>query len=234
MNRFQLVAFDLDGTLVDSAPDLACAVDLMAEELGVTAPGLTQVRAWVGDGVRRLVQRALTGTGGDQPPAEVYQRGMQAFRRHYRRHLADASALYPGAREALDELRAAGVTLACITNKSAEFTGPLLSALDLQRYFAVVVSGDTLAERKPSAVPLLHAAHNLQMTPARSCMVGDSANDIRAARAAGFRAAAVSYGYGDSTELAGAGPDTMLASLAQLPAWLAEQGTGLAGRAARR
>ena len=234
MNSIRLVAFDLDGTLVDSAPDLARAVDLMAQELGVTPPNLAQVRDWVGDGVRRLVKRALSGACDNEPPADLYQRGMEAFRRHYREHLADHTQFYPGARETLDELCAAGMQLACITNKSAEFTKPLLHALGINNYFAVVLSGDTLAQRKPDPAPLLYAARSERIAPAQSCMVGDSANDIRAARAAGFLAVAVSYGYGDTAELAAAGPNATMDSLARLPAWLAEQGTGLAGRAASR
>jgi phosphoglycolate phosphatase len=234
MNSIQLVAFDLDGTLVDSMPDIARAVELMARKLGVTPPGMVQVREWVGDGVRRLMKRALTGTRDGEPPAELYRRGMESFRHHYREHLADESRLYPGARAVLDELRAAGVRLACITNKSGEVTAPLLQALDLGGYFAVVLSGDSLAQRKPDPEPLLHAARSLQVAPAQSCMVGDSANDIRAARAAGFRAVAVNYGYDNPAELAAAEPDVVLDSLAGLPDWLAKQGAGLAGRAASR
>lgn len=234
MDSIRLVAFDLDGTLVDSAPDLARAVDRMAQELGVIPPGLAQVRSWVGDGVRRLVKRALTGEHDGDPPAALYQRGMESFRRHYREHLADESKFYPGAHAVLDQLRTAGMQLACITNKSAEFTGPLLQALRIRDYFAVVLSGDSLEQRKPDPAPLLHASSSLRVAPAMSCMVGDSANDIRAARAAGFLAVAVNYGYGDAAELTAAGPDAVLDSLTRLPAWLAKQGTGLADRAASR
>ena len=234
MSAIRLLAFDLDGTLVDSAPDLACAVELMARELHVAPPGVAQVRSWLGDGVRRLVKRALTGTRSGEPPAELYQRGLQAFHRHYREHLADESKLYPGVREVLEHLAAAGMPLACITNKSEEFTTPLLRALRLDAIFAAVVSGDTLPQRKPDPAPLLYAAQSLRLGPAQSCMVGDSANDVRAARSAGFRAVAVSYGYGDALELATAGPDVVLESLMQLPAWLAEQPAGVAGRAASR
>lgn len=234
MAPIQLVAFDLDGTLVDSVPDIARAVDLMAQELDIAPPGLGQVRGWVGDGVRRLVKRALTGERNGEPDTELYRRGMESFRRHYREHLADESRLYPGAREVLDDLRASGVQLACITNKSAEFTGPLLRALGIRDYFAVVLSGDSLEQRKPDPAPLLHAARSLRIPPAQCCMVGDSVNDIRAAHAAGFRAVAVTYGYGDPAELAAAVPDVRLDSLSALPTWLVQQEAGLAGRAASR
>lgn len=234
MNVIKLVAFDLDGTLVDSAPDLAHAVDLMARELGVAPPDLEQVRGWVGDGVRRLVKRAMTNAHDGEPPAEQYRRGMESFLRHYREHLADETRLYPGAREVLNELRAADVQLACITNKAQEFTTPLLQALGLRDYFGVVLCGDSLEQRKPDPAPLLHAARSLRTAPAQSCMVGDSVNDIRAARAAGFRALAVSYGYGVAAELAAAGAEALLDALTALPAWLTRQSPGLADSTASR
>lgn len=234
MAPIQLLAFDLDGTLVDSVPDIARAVDLMAQELGLPPPDVGKVRIWVGDGVRRLVKRALTGEHDAEPPEELYQHGMESFRRHYREHLADATRLYPFALEVLNGLRSAGTQLACITNKSAEFTEPLLQTLGLRDYFGVVLSGDSLERRKPDPLPLLHAARTLRVAPTQSCMVGDSVNDMRAARAAGFRAVAVTYGYGNAAELATTAPDARLDSLAALPAWLAGQPAGLAGRAASR
>lgn len=234
MAAIRLLAFDLDGTLVDSVPDIARAVDLMACELGLPPPGVGKVRIWVGDGVRRLVKRALTGEHDAEPAEDLYRRGMESFRRHYREHLADATRLYPFAFEVLNGLRSAGTQLACITNKSAEFTEPLLQKLGLRAYFGVVLSGDSLEKRKPDPLPLLHAARSLHIAPAQSCMVGDSVNDIRAAHAAGFRAVAVAYGYGNPAELATAAPDARLDSLAALTAWLAQQDTGLAARAASR
>lgn len=232
MSAIRLVTFDLDGTLVDSVPDLAVAIDLACSDLALRVPGAVKVRQWVGDGVRRLVKRALTGTENGEPAAPLFQHGMQLFRRYYREHLSDHTRLYPGVREVLDRLRAQGLQLACVTNKSQEFTGPLLEALDLSRYFGAVVSGDTLAERKPSPVPLLHVAEALAIAPTSACMVGDSANDMRAARAAGFVPVAVSYGYGSAADVAATGPETLLASLPELPAWLATRERTLEGRAA--
>lgn len=234
MTAIRLVAFDLDGTLVDSVPDLAVAIDLVCRDLALPLPGAVAVRQWVGDGVRRLVKRALTGGADDEPDTHLFQRGMVLFRRYYRAHLSDHTRLYPGARAVLDELYASGLRLACVTNKSGEFTAPLLEALDLQRYFGAVVSGDTLAARKPDPEPLLHAARTLGVAPAAACMVGDSANDMRAARAAGFLPLAVSYGYGNAAEVAAVGPETLLGSLPELPPWLAAHERTLAGRAASR
>ncbi|HEX5340736.1 MAG TPA: phosphoglycolate phosphatase [Gammaproteobacteria bacterium] len=226
MPLIEFVAFDLDGTLVDSVADIAWAVDRMAGEMDMPPPGFDKVREWVGDGVRRLVKRALTGERNAEPDAELYQRAFEAFRRAYHAHLAVGTQLYPGAREVLEQLQHSGIGLACITNKAAEFTAPLLDALELKRYFAVVLSGDSLARRKPDPLPLLHAARQLGVAPARSCMVGDSRNDVLAARAAGFRAVAVRHGYGGDL-LVDSAPDAVLDSLTELPSLLERWAPGL-------
>lgn len=215
----RLAAFDLDGTLVDSMPDIAWAVDQMSRSLGLPPPGLEQVRSWVGDGVRRLVKRALTGLRDGEPETELFERGFETFRSAYHGHLAVATRLYPGAREVLDQLRDSGIALACITNKAAEFTEPLLEALAMRHYFGVVLCGDSLAHRKPDPLPLLHAARRLGVLPADACMVGDSHHDILAARAAGFRSAGVRHGYGGDL-LLDSHPDAVLDSLTGLPALL--------------
>ncbi|MGH8279630.1 MAG: phosphoglycolate phosphatase [Gammaproteobacteria bacterium] len=234
MAALRLVVFDLDGTLIDSVPDLAVTVDLMCRELAVHVPGAGKVRQWVGDGVRRLVKRALTGSEAGEPEVSLYRRGMQLFQRFYLEHLSEHTRPYPEVRAVLDRLQGEGFALACVTNKSGEFTGPLLEALDLRRYFGVVVSGDTLAERKPSPLPLLYVSGKLAVAPAAACMVGDSANDIRAAHAAGFVPVAVSYGYGNPVEVAAAGPEIVLATLDELPPWLAAHAPTLAARTASR
>ncbi|MGH8307431.1 MAG: phosphoglycolate phosphatase [Gammaproteobacteria bacterium] len=232
MSSIQLVAFDLDGTLVDSMPDIAHAVDSMVRELGLSPPDIGAVRTWVGDGVRRLVERALIGSRDCEPDAKLYRRGFEAFRRAYAGHMAVDTRVYPGAREVLDRLQDAGIHMACITNKSAEFTEPLLNALNLRDYFGVVLSGDSLAQHKPDPLPLLHAARHFKIAPSQACMVGDSRNDLLAARSAGFRAIGVRYGYGGG--LADLKPDAMLDSLTELPPLLEKWGAGLAGDSGRR
>ncbi|MGH8371391.1 MAG: phosphoglycolate phosphatase [Gammaproteobacteria bacterium] len=226
MPVIKLVAFDLDGTLVDSVPDIAWAVAQMSIALDLPPPGLDQVSSWVGDGVRWLVKRALTGSRDGEPEAELFERGFEAFRSAYHGHLAVATRLYPDAREVLEQLRRSGIALACITNKAAEFTEPLLEALAMRSYFGVVLCGDSLTQRKPDPLPLLHAARQLGVIPAQSCMVGDSRNDILAARAAGFRSVGVQHGYGGDLLLDSA-PDAVLASLAELPALLERWTTGV-------
>ncbi|MGB9430022.1 MAG: phosphoglycolate phosphatase [Gammaproteobacteria bacterium] len=232
MSCIQLIAFDLDGTLVDSAPDIARAVDSMCRELKAAPPAAGNVREWMGDGVRRLVKRALTGQPDGEPEAALYQRGFETFRRAYRAHLAVETRVYPGARETLEQLLAAGMYLACITNKSAEFTEPLLAALQLRSYFGLVLSGDSLAHRKPDPLPLLRAARHFEVEPAQACMVGDSRNDLLAAQSARFIAVGVHYGYGE--DLSDLKPDAVLNSLAELPPLLQSWNTGLASASINR
>jgi len=225
----KLVAFDLDGTLVDTEPDIAWAVDRMMRELGLPMPGAEQVRRWVGDGATRLIKRALTGSEDGEPDVGLLKRGLDLFRRAYAEHVYVDSRLYPGTRQALDTL-VGHYRLACITNKPGQFTAPLLEAVRLDGYFDLVLSGDTLAALKPDPLPLRHAAEHFSLTPAACCMVGDSRNDVLAARAAGFRAVALSHGYHQGEDLIALGAEALFDSIVELPTWLA----GLAGAAATR
>ncbi|RME33575.1 MAG: phosphoglycolate phosphatase [Gammaproteobacteria bacterium] len=211
----QAILFDLDGTLVDSVPDLACCIDRMLLELGLSPAGEEKVRQWVGDGAERLVARALTGELEGEPDPELFRRAFDLFSRCYLEQTGN-SRLYPGAREALERLGEAGLRLGCVTNKRTRFTLPLLEALGIDRHFDIVVCGDTLEEKKPHPAPLLHAVRNLESAPPASLMVGDSANDITAARAAGMPVAAVTYGYYRGGHVGEARPDHLLDNLLEL------------------
>ncbi|HLW74737.1 MAG TPA: phosphoglycolate phosphatase [Gammaproteobacteria bacterium] len=220
----KLIAFDLDGTLVDSAPDIVRAVDVTLKELGLPAPGGDRVMEWVGDGVTRLLKRALTGEKDGEPDPRKLEQVLTVFRRAYGAALHVHSELYPGTLETL-ELLHGHLRLVCITNKSAQFTEPLLASLGIRGYFDMVVSGDTLAVLKPDPRPLLHAAEAFAVPPKHCCMVGDSRNDILAAKAAGFHAVAVSHGYHQGADLKGLGAEALLDSLVELPGWLASART---------
>jgi len=185
----KMILIDVDGTLVDSVPDLAYCVDEMMQAIGRPAYG-----EWVGNGVERLVRRALIGQLDGEPEEEEFQRAYPIFLELYAENTSKRSLLYPGIQEGLDWLKAQGYTLGCVTNKAAQFTLPLLRDLGVHDYFGLVVAGDTLPKKKPDPLPLLHAAEHFGVAPADSLMVGDSVSDVKAARAAGFNIVCMSYG----------------------------------------
>jgi phosphoglycolate phosphatase len=216
MKQPKMILIDVDGTLVDSVPDLAFCVDAMMAHLGRPAKGESEVRNWVGNGVERLVRRALTGTLDGEPDEADYQRAYPIFLGLYRENTSERSHLYPGVREGLDYLKASGYPLGCVTNKAAQFTEPLLDDLGVRGYFDIVVSGDTLPLKKPDPMPLLHAAAHFGVEPADALMVGDSVSDVKAARAAGFAIVCMSYGYNHGRDIREARPDAVLDSLIQI------------------
>jgi phosphoglycolate phosphatase len=211
-----MILIDVDGTLVDSVPDLAYCVDAMMDLLGRPSCGEVQVRNWVGNGVERLVRRALSGTLDGEPPEADFACAYPVFLDLYSRNTSKRSCLYPGVREGLDILKAAGYPLGCVTNKAAQFTEPLLRDLGIHDDFAIVISGDTLSRKKPDPEPLLHAAGFFGVAPQSSLMIGDSISDVRAARAAGFRIVCVSYGYNHGMDIRDARPDAVIDSLSDI------------------
>lgn len=194
MIRRTAVVFDLDGTLVDSAPDLAAATDHALGRHGRAPVGLEGVRVMVGDGARALLQRGFEATGG-MPDEATFQQAFDDFMAWYGVHLADTSRAFPGVRETLTELKARGCTLAVCTNKSEAFSRTLLSKLGLQPFFAAIVGGDTLPTRKPDAGHLLGTLQRIAQPARRAVIIGDSTNDVKAAKNAGVPAIAVSFGY---------------------------------------
>ncbi len=221
--RPALVLIDLDGTLIDSVPDLTFCVDQMMLKLGRPPCGELAVRNWVGNGVERLVSRALTGSLDGRPGAEDFARAYPMFVELYAQHTYQKSVLYPGVREGLGWLHAQGFRLGCVTNKAACFTEPLLSHFDLRGLFEIVISGDSLPEKKPSPLPLLHAAEQFRVEPWQALMVGDSISDVKAARAAGFAIVCMSYGYNHGRDIREAQPDAVIDALPELAELLLAQ-----------
>ena len=218
----RMILIDLDGTLVDSVPDLAFCVDEMMRRLGREPYGEDRVRDWVGNGVERLVRRALIGRLEGEPDEDEFQRAYPIFLELYAENTSKRSRLYPGVLEGLEWLSAQGYHLGCVTNKAARFTEPLLEDLGIARFFALRLAGDSLPRKKPDPLPLLHAAKHFGVTPADSLMVGDSVSDVKAARAAGFAIVCVSYGYNHGRDIREARPDAVIDSLAELPGLLLE------------
>ena len=220
MKKPKLILIDLDGTLVDSVPDLAYSVDRMMQQLGRTACGESRVRDWVGNGVEKLVKRALVGQLEGEPDKSDLARAYPIFLELYQRHNGEKSRLYPGVAEGLAYLASADYTLGCVTNKAARFTEPLLQALGVRDHFGIVVSGDSLPRKKPDPMPLLHAADYFKLSPADALMLGDSVSDVKAARAAGFQVICVTYGYNHGEDIRLAQPDAVIDSFLDLEATL--------------
>lgn len=188
---YPLVIFDLDGTLVDSVCDIAEALNLTLQQWRLPQVDEAAVRQWIGEGVRALTATALRELRAGVAVDEV----MPDMMRNYGHCLLHHPRVYPGVREALALLQGEGVTMAICTNKPIGFVEPLLEHLGLAGYFSARIGGDSLAERKPSALPLRHLAEMFGQPPRRCLMVGDSATDAAAAQAAGMPLAMVRYGY---------------------------------------
>jgi len=221
-NQPQMVLIDLDGTLIDSVPDLAYCVDALMAQLGLPARGEAKVRQWVGNGIERLVKRALLDQLDGEPDPALLAKALPIYFELYKENLSQRSRLYPGVKEGLQFLHDAGYKLGCITNKAAAFTEPLLKDLGIYDYFQIVVSGDTLPVKKPDPLPLLHAARFFKVEACHALMVGDSISDVKAARAAGFQVICMSYGYNHGQDIRDAHPDAVIDSMAQLSGLLAK------------
>lgn len=217
LSKPEMVLLDLDGTLVDSVPDLAYCIDRMLEHLGLPPRGTEKVRQWMGNGLQRLVKRALVDGFEGKPDNALFDRAFAILLELYGENTCERSTLYPGAREGLTYLQQSAYQLGCVTNKLAQFTQPLLQTLGIYDDFAIIICGDTLPKKKPDPMPLLHAAQYFGVEPEKALMVGDTVNDIQAARAAGFQILCVTYGYNQGGNIDGAGPDATVDSLAELP-----------------
>ena len=211
---------DVDGTLVDSVPDLAYCVDQMMIELGMKERGEKKVRHWVGNGIPKLVERALTDDLEASPIKEVFDVAYPIFLDLYADNTAARSCLYAGVKEGLDYLKSKDYQLGCVTNKAEQFTHPLLKTLGIFDDFKIVISGDTLAKKKPDPLPLVHAASYFNISPQECLMLGDSVSDVKAARAAGFSIICMSYGYNHGNDIADESPDLVIDSMSQLREYL--------------
>jgi phosphoglycolate phosphatase len=212
----EMILIDVDGTLVDSVPDLAYCVDEMMQRLGRPAHGEAKVRDWVGNGVERLVRRALIGQLDGEPDEADFERAYPLFLELYAVNTSQRSSLYPGVREGLDYLKKQSYRLGCVTNKASQFTLPLLRDLGIHDAFEIIVAGDSLPRKKPDPLPLLHAAETLGVKPADAMMIGDSQSDVKAARAAGFQIVCMSYGYNHGEDIRHYQPDAVLDSMIEI------------------
>jgi phosphoglycolate phosphatase len=209
------VLFDLDGTLLDSAPDLAAAANAMLAELGLPPRDPAMIATYIGKGIPKLVERTLTGSLDAAADPALLGRALSLYERYYAAESGRRSVPFPGVMDGLRMLHGAGLPLACITNKAERFTVDLLKRTGLDGFFEVVVCGDTVARKKPDPEPVLAACARLGVQPSEVVMIGDSANDVQAARAAGCAVWCVPYGYNEGQPAASLDCDAIVPDLAE-------------------
>lgn len=218
--QFTGILFDLDGTILDTIPDLADAANAMRQDMGLPPIPEDILATYVGQGFEHLVMRALSH--GTQPAdVQTIMRGMARYRDHYAAVNGRRARLYPDALRGLQAFRDSGAKLAVVTNKLTEFTGPLLKHHGIADFFDVVVCGDTCGRRKPDPMPVLHACRLLDIHPRDGLFIGDSINDAEAANAAGMRVLALPYGYNEGRPVQTLPVDAIVGSLALAAEWAA-------------
>jgi phosphoglycolate phosphatase len=193
----KVIIFDLDGTLIDSAPDLALAVNHMLTSVNHATFDEATIDGWVGNGASILVQRALSGsrTIDEHLDSDFVANALDIFLKFYARNLCLKTSPYPNVLSTLHTLKSKGYRLAIVTNKPFDFVEPILKRLELLEFFEYFIGGDSLAEKKPSPLPLLHVCERLNVSVEECVMVGDSRNDILAGNACGMQTIGVTYGY---------------------------------------
>lgn len=218
------VLFDLDGTLIDSAPDLALAINHMLTSIGREEISPTIIRSWVGNGASILVQRGLSGqTDIDENlDPELLEKSLAIFLDFYAKNLCVDTVTYPHVRASLKILKAKGYQLAIVTNKPYDFIQPILDGLELNGLFELLVGGDTLEKRKPDPLPLHYACEKLGVTVEQCVMVGDSKNDVLAANAANMQSIGLSYGYNYGEDINEHNPDVSFDDFADIIATLSD------------
>ncbi|MBV7315637.1 phosphoglycolate phosphatase [Shewanella sp. NIFS-20-20] len=213
------IAFDLDGTLVDSVPDLCAATQATLVQLGWESCDQVQVRSWVGNGAQMLMRRAMTHGLSRSVTADELAVAMPVFMQHYQANLHSKSQLYPEVLSVLTRLKAQGYRLAVITNKPHRFSVPLLASFGLTELFEMVLGGDSLAAMKPDPLPLNHLLSEWRLMPEQLIMVGDSKNDILAAKAANVRSIGLTYGYNYGEDIGLYGPDAVYDQFSEILTW---------------
>jgi len=216
LSGVRAILFDLDGTLVDTAPDIAAAVGATLRELARPPLDEAAVRSYIGRGVDVLLHRVLTGERDGNAALDVHGHARKVFLGHYGTHNGRTAKIYPGVLEGIEHAERLGLLLCCVTNKPQAFSDALLEQVGLDRYLEFVIGGDALPKGKPDPSPLLLAAARLGVEPDECLMVGDSSNDAVAARAAGMPIVLVGYGYSGDQPIDTIDCDAIVASIADV------------------
>ncbi|MCU6435158.1 phosphoglycolate phosphatase [Undibacterium sp. Jales W-56] len=213
LKNIQAVIIDLDGTMLDTAPDFLVAINRMRAELGLTPLDITTITNFVGKGSENLIHRVLAVDFDEATIATHFEAALAAYQHHYLAINGDYSRLYPKVIEGLDAMRARGLRLACVTNKPMNFTLPLLAKKGLSDYFAIVYGGDSFPRKKPDPMALLQVCRDFKLLPAQVLAIGDSSNDAQAARAAGCPVLHVPYGYNHGEAIQNVDTDGIVGNL---------------------
>lgn len=216
----QAVIIDLDGTMLDTAPDFLLAINRMRADLKLTALTLAQITRMVGKGSEHLIRQVLAC---DYPAAEVEQRlaaALDSYQQHYLQINGLQSSLYPEVLEGLQAMRALGLRLACVTNKPLAFAVPLMQQKGLSGFFELTYGGDSFPRKKPHPMPLLQVCANFDLSPAKVLAIGDSSNDAEAARAAGCPVLTVPYGYNHGEPVQNIQSDGIVSTLLEASHWI--------------
>ena len=217
----KVIIFDLDGTLVDSVPDLASAINAMLADLKRPDFSEETIRHWVGNGAQTLVKRALSGDVkiDETISKNFFEKALALFLSHYHDHLAQKTRLYPGVVSTLEYLKQQDYRLTIVTNKPIVFVEPLLKGLQIEHYFEHCLGGDSLERKKPDPLPLTYLCETLNVTVDEAVMIGDSKNDILAANAANMESIGVTYGYNYGEPITHFGPTAVVDELTELKAY---------------
>ncbi len=207
------VLFDLDGTLLDTAPDLVAAANAMLGELALPDLDAQRIKDFIGGGITNLVKRTLAASLKNEPDSQTLKRAMQIYEKHYAKVMLNQTRPFHGVVEGLQAMRAQGLRLACVTNKAEHFARPLLRATGLLDFFELLVCGDNLPKKKPDPLPLRHACEHFGVKPREMLLIGDSPLDTQAARAAGCRIFCVPYGYSQGQDVRELDCDAIVATL---------------------
>jgi phosphoglycolate phosphatase len=213
LSGIRAAIIDLDGTMLHTAPDFQVAVNRMRAELDQPPLTLETITGFIGKGTENLIASVLA-VGSEPADADrCFEQAMASYQRHYLAINGDHTALFPLVREGLDALRNKGLRLACVTNKPIEFTLPLLQKLGLHTYFDMIYGGDSLPKKKPDPYPLLQVCADFGLKPQQVVVIGDSSNDVQAARAAGCPVLTVPYGYNHGQPVQEADSDGIVPTL---------------------
>ena len=210
--KIKAIAIDLDGTMLHTVPQLTAAANQMLRKMDYAPVSQELLASYIGNGIDWLVKRALTGEMHATPDNALYEHALPIFHQHYAQLLLQSKP-YDGVVQGMEAMLAAGFRLACVTNKASRYTNPLLEGAGLLKYFELVISGDTLARKKPDPLPLLHTAEFFGIAPAQLLMIGDSQTDTLAARASGCPVFCVPYGYNHGESVDTLDQDAIIADL---------------------